>query len=194
MKIIGITGGIGSGKTLVLKKLKNLKFTIYNSDIKAKNLMNYNKKIIDSINSFFGPKSYLNNKINTKFLSKQIFLNEEKLKILNEIIHPELEKDFSLFKLYHKNKSLIFKESAIIYEKKNNNKYDAILLVTSHDQNRIKRIIYRNKLSKKEIFQRMNNQWTEKEKINLTDFVIYNNSSIKKLNHQILYFLKYITK
>lgn len=185
MKIIGVTGGIGSGKSFVLKKLKNFGFTIYNTDLRAKYLMMYNHKIIKSIKYYFGPKSYLNNEVNIKFLSKQTFFNEKKLKILNKIIHPEIEKDFYLFTLYHKNKSLIFKETAILYEQNNHKKYHSILLITANDNIRIKRIIQRNKMSKKEIFQRMNNQWEEKQKINLSNFIIFNNSSTKKLVNEI---------
>lgn len=185
MKIIGITGGIGSGKSLVLKKLISIGYTVYNTDLRAKYLMQSNKNIINAIKYFFGPKSYLNNKINTTFLANKVFSNEKKLKILHTIIHPEIEKDFNLFKLYHKNKALIFKETAILYEQGSHKNYHFILLITSHDNIRIKRIIQYKKISKKDIFKIMDNQWKEDEKIKLSNIVIYNNNNIKNLINKL---------
>lgn len=195
MKIIGITGGIGSGKTLVSKIIINLGYHVYNSDIRAKYLMNYDKSLINSIKYFFGKKSYLNNKLNKKFISSLIFSNITNFQLFSNLVYSKIERDFELFKLnYYHTQNFIFKEAAILYESSTYKKCDMILLVTCDDKTRINRIIKRNQFSYNEIFKRMNHQWSESQKINLADFIIYNNGTIQNLNNKIQEVLQYIIK
>ena len=94
MQIIGITGGIASGKSLVLKILSKFRFKVYNTDVRAKYLMNNNIEIIKLIKFFFGKESYIDNQLNTRFLSKKIFSNYNNMFIINNIIQSRVEKDF----------------------------------------------------------------------------------------------------
>lgn len=195
MKTIGITGGIGSGKSLVAKILINSGFIVYDSDIRADYLMHHDEKLIQAIKIHFGDESYLNNQsLNRRFLSTLVFSDPKNLKTLNKLVHPQVEKDFSFFKLNHYNKSLLFKEAAILYESGAYKKCDAILVVTtSDDEIRIKRTMQRDQISRDEVLKRINNQWKESRKIDLADFIIYNNGTIKDLNNKIQETLKVIT-
>ena len=130
MKIIGLTGGIGSGKSTVLKLFKNLGIRTYSADISAKQLVNSDEKLIDLIKTSFGNNIYKDNILDSKKLSKIVFGNTEKLKLLNSIIHPVVALDFKNF-LEINNDDYIVKEAAIIFETKSESNYDKIILIRS---------------------------------------------------------------
>ena len=155
MKIVGITGGIASGKSLVSNILRNLKFKVYDSDYRAKYLMNHDYELVKSIKNHFGDNVYVNNKLNTNILSKIIFSDLDKINILNNLVHPKVEKDFNFFKLFYAKESLLFKEAAILYETKMYNKCDIVLVITANKKIRIHRIMNRNKISYQEVLKRM---------------------------------------
>lgn len=185
MKIIGITGGIGTGKSLVLKILKRLHYQVYNTDYRAKYLMNNNNDLKKIIKYYFGDKVYLNEKLNIKFLSEIVFTDKKKIRILNNLIHPKVEEDFNLFKFFHKSESCIFIESAILYESGFYKKCNLILAVIADHEIKINRVVKRNHISREEVLKRINSQWKDSIKIILSDFIIYNNKSIKDLNKNV---------
>ena len=118
MITVAITGGIGSGKSKILNFFSKRGFTCYNSDEKAKIILNTNSSVKKYVTKNFGKLSYKNGFINSKYLSKIIFDDPNKLKELNSIVHPLVEKDFKKFKIIS-GKSIIFFESAILFESKN---------------------------------------------------------------------------
>lgn len=173
MKIIGLTGGIGSGKSTVLELFKILGVKTYSADESAKKLVNTDPYLINLIKSSFGENIYDKGQLNSKKLSDIVFEDKEKLKLLNSIIHPAVAKDFKLF-LNSNNEDYIVKEAAIIFETKSENNYDKIILIQSPIEIRIERVINRDNISREEVMKRINNQLDENLIIDKCDYVIRN--------------------
>lgn len=173
MKIIGLTGGIGSGKSTVLELFKILGVKTYSADESAKKLVNTDPYLINLIKSSFGENIYDKGQLNSKKLSKIVFEDTEKLKLLNSIIHPAVAKDFKLF-LNSNNEDYIVKEAAIIFETKSENNYDKIIFIQSPLEIRIERVINRDNISREEVMKRINNQLDENLIIDKCDYVISN--------------------
>ena len=173
MKIIGLTGGIGSGKSTVLELFKILGVKTYSADESAKKLVNTDPYLINLIKSSFGENIYDKGQLNSKKLSDIVFEDKEKLKLLNSIIHPVVAKDFKLF-LNSNNEDYIVKEAAIIFETKSENNYDKIILIQSPLEIRIERVINRDNISREEVMKRINNQLDENLIIDKCDYVISN--------------------
>ena len=173
MKIIGLTGGIGSGKSTVLELFKILGVKTYSADESAKKLVNTDPYLINLIKSSFGENIYDKGQLNSKKLSEIVFEDTEKLKLLNSIIHPAVAKDFKLF-LNSNNEDYIVKEAAIIFETKSENNYDKIILIQSPLEIRIERVINRDNISREEVMKRINNQLDENLIIDKCDYVISN--------------------
>ena len=173
MKIIGLTGGIGSGKSTVLELFKILGVKTYSADESAKKLVNTDPYLINLIKSSFGENIYDKGQLNSKKLSEIVFEDKEKLKLLNSIIHPAVAKDFKLF-LNSNNEDYIVKEAAIIFETKSENNYDKIILIQSPLEIRIERVINRDNISREEVMKRINNQLDENLIIDKCDYVISN--------------------
>jgi dephospho-CoA kinase len=174
MRIICITGGIGSGKSTVAKIIQTLGYPVYYSDEKAKQ-MYFLTDVKNQIIQLLGKDAYLNDKqINKNYIASKIFSDESLLKKINHIIHSAVKKDFQMFLNEHKEKNIVFKESALIFEAGLQNNCDKIILVTAPKDIRIKRVMKRDGLSEKEILQRMDKQWNDDEKIKHCDYVIVN--------------------
>src|SRR6056300_741731 len=173
MKIIGLTGGIGSGKSTVLELFKILGVKTYSADESAKKLVNTDPYLINLIKSSFGENIYDKGQLNSKKLSDIVFEDKEKLKLLNSIIHPAVAKDFKLF-LNSNNEDYIVKEAAIIFETKSENSYDKIIFIQAPLEIRIERVINRDNISRKEVMKRINNQLDENLIIDKCDYVISN--------------------
>jgi len=173
MKIIGLTGGIGSGKSTVLELFKILGVKTYSADESAKKLVNTDPYLINLIKSSFGENIYDKGQLNSKKLSNIVFEDKEKLKLLNSIIHPAVARDFKLF-LNSNNEDYIVKEAAIIFETKSENNYDKIILIQSPLEIRIERVVNRDNISKEEVMKRINNQLDENLIIDKCDYVIIN--------------------
>ena len=172
--IVGLTGGIGSGKTIVSQLFKTLGCVIYNSDNRAKDLY-FNSEVKQQVISLLGQEVYTNNgELNKVFISQIVFSDDDKLKQLNAIIHPAVKKDFDLFVKSYLSNTLIIKESALLFEENLYLNCDTTILVTAPTELKIERIIKRNSLSKTEIEKRMLTQWADEQKIPLADFVIVN--------------------
>ena len=180
MKIVGLTGGIGSGKSTVLNEFKDLGIKTYSADNAAKTLINTDRSLIDSIKKFFGNNIYKKNKLDTKQLSKIVFQDQDKLKVLNSIIHPAVSKDFDSF-IKANNEIYIVKEVAIIFETQSENTYDKIILVRAPLEERIKRVLLRDDTSRDDIIKRVKNQVDESSIIDKCDYIIdnYNLSDLK---------------
>ncbi|RLD51019.1 MAG: dephospho-CoA kinase [Bacteroidetes bacterium] len=196
MYIIGLTGGIGSGKTLVSKVFENLGIAVYNSDIEAKLLMNNNPEIINKFKMIFGFEIYDdNNRLNKKKLADLIFNDKNKLKTVNSIVHPAVKKHFTNWVQMQKSPYVI-KETAILFESGTYKDVDKIITVTASLDLRINRLIGRDRLSKEAIIERVNNQLNEDYKIKNSDYVIYNDNKqlivplILKIHQKILEILK----
>ena len=184
MKIVGLTGGIGSGKSSVLNQFKNLGINTYSADNAAKKLINSDKDLIKSIKNLFGDNIYENNILDSVKLSKIVFKDPYKLKSLNSIIHPAVAKDFESF-IKTINGDYIVKEVAIIFETNTEHNYNKIILVRAPLEERIKRVILRDNLSREDVMKRVNNQIDDSTIIDNWDYII-ENINLKDLKEKVL--------
>ena len=173
MKRIGITGGIGAGKSLVAEIIKAMGYPVYNSDERAKELTESNPKIKEGLIHLFGEEIYQNGTLNKFALAQAIFSNESLREKVNALIHPIVREDFNLWALAQNN-SLVFNESAILFETGSFKNFDAIILVYAPTELRIKRIMKRDNCSENEVLKRMNSQFSDEEKFQYTELRILN--------------------
>ena len=178
MKIVGLTGGIGSGKSTVLKQFEDLGINTYSADKVAKKLINSDEDLIESIKGLFGDNIYNNNILDTIKLSKIVFQDSHKLESLNSIIHPAVTKDFKSFIKTNRG-DYIVKEVAIIFETNTEDNYDKIILVRAPIEDRIKRVVLRDNITKDDVIRRVNNQIDDSTIIDKCDYIIDNNNLIE---------------
>ena len=173
MKVIGLTGGIGSGKTTILKWFETQNIPCFESDAVAKTLLNSSLK--SRISKIFGNNIYNSSGIlNRKKLAARVFNNPKELAKLNVIVHPAVENAFEDFKQKHKEDSIIIKEAAILFESGGYKNCDAIILVIASEESRIQRVLKRDKIKKKDIETRIRLQWSDDKKEGLSDYLIQN--------------------
>lgn len=189
--IIGITGGIGTGKTTVSKYLEDKGYYVINADQIAKDLLTNNNIIKDKIIKEFGANSYVNNQYNTSYISNIVFNNTKKLSRLNQIVHPAvLNQIINLIDTaMQKNIKIIFIDIALLFELNLEEGVDYILTITAKEDIRIDRVIKRSNLPIEEIKRRINNQISVEEAVQNSDFVIENNDTIEKLYNSVDYIL-----
>ncbi len=179
---IGITGGIGSGKSKFCEYLKNKKFVVINADDLSKELLTNNKKIKDQVLETFGPDSYKNNKPDKKYLSEIVFSDPENVYKINSILHPVVIEEINkLIEKYSTTEKIIFVEAALIYEAEMENLFDYVILITADEKTRMQRKAKNDNMSEEEFLKRNENQITDAEKKKAADFVFENNSSINEL-------------
>lgn len=189
-KLIGITGGIGSGKTSAAKIIEELGYPVYNSDNRAKEIINENHHIKSQIINLLGQNSFdKNGDYNKQWVAKQIFNDDEKRISLNNIIHPAVKENFNIWANNQKS-ILIFKESALLFETGIDKECYATILVSADEEIRIKRIMERDKKSKNEVINIIKKQLPEDIKQKKANFIIYNNEEKNNLEIQIKEILK----
>lgn len=175
-KLIGITGGIGAGKSTVSTICKHLGFKVYNSDQRAKEIVSEDSIIKKKIISFFGNNIYKNGVLDRKFLSDKIFNDKSSLEQINSIIHPAVKKDFNSWVINNSNEKILFKESALLLESGAYKELDKIILIVSDKNLRVSRVLNRDQnRSKKEIESIIDKQIDEVDAIKYADIVIDNN-------------------
>ncbi|WP_373057478.1 dephospho-CoA kinase [Zunongwangia sp. H14] len=173
MIVVGLTGGIGSGKTTVANFFRNLGIPVYIADDAAKLLMNSSEKIRSAIIGVFGQEAYQGQLPNRKYIASRVFKDPEQLNLLNNIIHPAVAKDFEDWKNRQHAPYVIY-EAAILFEKGGYKKCDVTILVTAPYKEKIKRLKERDQSSLEEIEARMKHQWDDEKKRELADFEIEN--------------------
>ena len=190
-KIIGLTGGIGSGKTMVANYIKSLGIPVYIVDNEAKKIMK-TEEVIDKIRFAFGKDIIENDTVNKEKLSKIVFDNPENLQRLNTIIHPLVKKHFEYWLKNYNNFPFVVKEAAILFESGSYKYCNSIITITSPLETRIQRVIVRDKTSRESILKRIQNQWSDEEKVAKSDYIIHNLSveDTKKQIDEILKILK----
>ncbi|MCC6815384.1 MAG: dephospho-CoA kinase [Saprospiraceae bacterium] len=175
MKIIGLTGGIGSGKSTVADLFEIIGIPVYNSDLEAKKIMQSNPDVIQEIISLLGTESYLNKTLNRKYIAEIVFNNKKILQALNSIVHPRVFVDFNRWLSLQKSQfNYILKESALLLDVREQQNVDAIITVFCPLEIRISRLMLRDQSTKEVIVQRINNQRKEKELIDAADYLIIN--------------------
>lgn len=191
MIILGITGGIGSGKTTVTNIFSLLDIPVYIADIESKKLTETSPVIQEKLTALLGKELYNDGKLNKTLLASHIFSDKEKLNQVNKIIHPEVKKDFEAWLSSNKDKEIAVMESAIMFESGFDKLADKTIMVYSALEDRIERSMKRDNRPKEEILNRINSQMPDEEKKELSDFVIVNNNE-HSLIKQVLSLLKMI--
>ena len=173
MKIVGLTGGIGSGKTTVAGFFKEFNIPVYIADDAGKRLMKTSASIRSQITELFGSEAYEGELPNRKFIASRVFNDKEQLSKLNQIIHPAVEEDFKDW-LENQNSDYVIYEAAILFETGGYKKCDFNILVIAPKKLRIQRLQDRDNSSVDEIKERMDNQWGDEKKSRMADFIIEN--------------------
>ena len=192
--IVGLTGGIGSGKTTVAKLFSNYaNVAIYIADVEAKKLINSSTSIKQQITKLFGANAYKKNILDRKYIGQLVFNSKAKLQALNKIVHPAVKEHFANFVQSNQNKDYILYESAILFESNSIEKLDFIISVYVDLEERIQRVMVRDSVEKKEVLARINNQWKEDKILLLSNYLIIN-SSIENTKDQVRKIHNILTK
>lgn len=173
--IVGLTGGIGSGKSTVAKMFADLGIPTYIADDEAKKLMHSSPDVKKRLVDLFGKGAYINGKLNKPFISDLIFYDKSLLKKMNAIVHPAVGSHFKTWQS-SQNAPYVLKEAAIIFEINAQKQYDYIITVIADQELRIKRVMERDNSDHEKVISIINNQLSDAEKTKLSDFVIENNN------------------
>lgn len=175
--LVGLTGGIGSGKSTVAKIFAALGIPIFNSDEEAKNIVNTDENVKEQIADLFG-NVYENGVLNRSKLATKVFNDKEALNQLNAIIHPAVAKQFDLWVHENNNQPILIKEAAILVESGAYKALNKIIMVAANEDIRIARVMKRNNVTKSEVRARMQNQLTDKDRAKYCDYIINNNDEL----------------
>ncbi|MDF0716180.1 dephospho-CoA kinase [Muricauda sp. 334s03] len=173
MMIVGLTGGIGSGKSTVANMFRELGIPVYDSDKEAKILMSTSQEVKEAITDLLGKEAYTADGLNRSFIAEKVFRDTELLEKLNGIVHPAVGKHFMQWAEAQESPYVI-QETALIFENNAQGKYDYTILVTAPVKTRIQRVVDRDGLEKQAVVDRMQNQLDDGQKLDLTDFLLEN--------------------
>lgn len=174
---VGITGGIGSGKTHICRLFEQLGVPVYNADERAKYLMNTDLSVKEQLIESFGEEVFLNGELNREFLAQVVFQQPEQLKRLNAIVHPAVAQDARKWHEKHSNHPYTIKEAALLFETGSYQDLDKTILVHADEDERILRVMQRDQVSKEKVEERIKNQWSDIEKMERADFIINNDGN-----------------
>lgn len=187
-KVIGLTGGIGSGKTTIANYFAEKGVPVYIADDAGKKVMQ-SESIIEQIKTTFGDIIFENEVLNRAKLAEIVFNNADKLAALNAIVHPAVKRDFELWLLDNKKYQYIVYEAAILFESGRYKDCDVVITVTAPEEVRIERVLKRDNTTREQVLSRMKMQWNDEKRISLSNFVI-NNSNLKIAKEEVVKILK----
>jgi len=195
---LGVTGGIGSGKTSVCRVFNTLGIPVFSADPEARRIMECDPEIIRGINSIAERDLYPEGILDRMYLAKLIFTDPEKLKKVNALVHPSVFESFSSW-ASDKSAPYVIMEAAILFESGGHKLVDKVLSVIAPEEERINRVMQRNNLSREQVVERMRNQISDEKRIELSDYLIYNSEndmvipSVLKIHSDILLSIKTIS-
>ena len=178
---VGITGGIGSGKSLVSKILNSMNFPVFDSDTEAKKILIEDKELREELINLFGEEVYTNEELNKPFLANIIFNNDVALQKVNSLIHPKVRQAFTEFASIQKAK-IVFNEAAILFESGGHKQLDHVILISAPEELRISRVMNRDNITRAEVSARLSKQWTDDQKRKLTNLEIINDGQRPLVN------------
>ena len=184
MKKIGLTGGIGVGKTFVADIFQKMGYTVFSADTEAKKCMQESKDLKSTVIQNFGDEMYKNGVLQKEKLANIVFNDSEKLNELNQLVHPFVQLEFENW-CKNQTSKFVIKEAAILFESRANKGLDAVICVSSPVEVRIKRVMERDKCNRKKVMKRIAMQMPQETKEKLADFVIINTEN-EKILPQIL--------
>ncbi len=173
---IGLTGGIGSGKSYICKIFRSLGIPVYESDLEAKRLMEESDILRSNIIEIFGVKAYIDGELNRKYMSEQIFSDQLLLDRLNAIVHPAVQADFINWMNTWEDAPYVIKEAAILIESGASKLMDYNILLVAEESTKIRRVMKRDEISEVKVRERIANQMSDEEKKKFVDFIIYNDN------------------
>lgn len=171
---VGITGGIGSGKTLVCSILEKLGVPVYSADIEARRLMNTDHVLREGIVELFGDKAYNTDGLDTFYLASSVFGDSKNLSSLNELVHPAVRKDFNRWATLYTGEPYVVEEAAILFESGAVLEMDLTVLVYAPEELRIGRVMERDQAKREAVIGRMSHQMSEEDKLKMSDHIIFN--------------------
>ncbi len=176
---VGVTGGIGSGKSLVCQIFQILGVPVYDADQRARWLMNNDEPLRMAIIHSFGPRSFdSNSTLNNKYLASAVFNDKEKLEELNKLVHPRVAEDYEQWLSQHSKETYVIKEAALLFEAGSHKFLDAIVVVSAPEELRIERVLKRDPFrTREQIMKILKNQFSEVEKLKLADYILNNDSN-----------------
>ncbi|MGB5981120.1 MAG: dephospho-CoA kinase [Nonlabens sp.] len=187
MKVLGLTGGIGSGKTTLTREFKNLKVPVFIADEQSKKLLAQNEKVIKAVKKLIGKQAYKvideNEVPDTKMIASKVFNDNELLKELNAILHPAVRESFDSWRSLQNYHYCVY-EAAILFESDGESLCDETLLVAAPQDMRIQRVVKRDGVSIEEVMKRISNQWSQYDKLLKSNLVI-NNVNLKDSLYQV---------
>jgi len=189
-KIIGLTGGIGSGKTTVANEFLSFGIPVYITDLEARKLMQTDS-VLDQIKLEFGKKVFDKGVLLREKLSEIVFNDGEKLAKLNNIVHPAVKEDFSRWLFKNKNFPFVIYESAILFESGSYKECDFIINVEAPLELRIQRVVGRDNTTREKVLERIKNQWNDEERSSKSDFVV-KNTSMEAIKFEIVKILNFL--
>jgi dephospho-CoA kinase len=182
---IGLTGGIGSGKSYVAEVFRHLAVPVFNSDDEARRIQETDQEVLKQIRDAFGDVFLADGKLDRKKVASIVFSDAQKLQQLNAIVHPAVGRAFDAFCAQHRSKPYVLKEAAIIFEAGIDEHLDSTILVTSKEKTRIERVMKRDSVSESEVRTRISKQWSDEDKKQRADYLIDNDGE-KAILPQVL--------
>jgi dephospho-CoA kinase len=184
LKIVGLTGGIGSGKSTVARMFAQLGVPVYFADDEAKKLMVTSEPLIAGIKKRFGEKAYDESGLNTRYLAKVVFNDQESLKALNQMVHPAVEKHFKDW-VGKQDTAYVIQENPLLFEKNKQDQYDRIVVVAAPTEMRINRVRARDGATRSEVEARIQNQMDQNYKVKYADYVIENDGDLSSCRQAV---------
>ncbi len=192
MKVVGLTGGIGSGKSTVAKMFEDLGVPVYYADTEAKRLMMESQRLRNNLIDLFGDKVFDKSGLDREYLAAIVFNDKEKLEALNALVHPEVEMDFHQW-MKKKRAPYVIQENPLIFEKNKQEEYDAVITVASPEKLRIERVMKRDAMDYNQVWARIANQLNQDIKVKNATYVIENSGgldtcriAVQAVHHHIL--------
>ena len=192
-KIIGLTGGIGSGKSTIARFFASLGVPVYIADEEAKKIL-YEPEVVAELQAALGNRVLTNGAPDKAKIAALVFNDAAKLQLLNGIIHPRVAEHFKVWVVQNNNKPFVIKEAAILFESGSYKDCDAVILVTAPQEERIKRVMQRDNVTREQVLERIANQWDEQKKAQLSNYIIdnYDLAQAKQESVKIFNFLNII--
>ncbi len=179
MILIGLTGGIGSGKSKVADVFRTLGIPVFESDTIAKSIMETDQLVRNKIIEVLGPQAYTaSDQLDRKWIASQVFSDEHKLEQLNAVVHPAVHSALLAWSKEETQRSApyLIQESAILFEENLTDRFKAIILVVADEEIRISRVMERDNAAREKVMKRIQHQWSDKKKITLSDYIIFNDA------------------
>ncbi len=189
---VGLTGGIGSGKSLVAKIFMTLGIPVFQADSEAGIILDEDITVREKLTEWFGPEIYIQGKPDRNRIAGIVFNDPLQLAKLNELIHPLVMNHFIKWCGLHNSSPYVIHEAAILFESGLYKHLDRTILVTAPEETRIERVVQRDRVSDEMVRARMKNQWTEEQKVPLADFIIRNDGetpvipAVLDIHHQLI--------